>query len=267
MLHVPFDDFNYYIITINKYLELRIPDNCTRYYISDITPYFFDLAANIKYAEKLVLHKFVRNITVEKARKILNDQNYNENKKLESLFQIGFEFAGHVLNNYWFLKPNIELKVKNFIKKNFLGNFIIGMQIRFDFLNQKDINRFINCALKIERKNKNLNRLIKWFILSDNNNTIQSLINSHGGKILVNEGKIGHIAFEANTYERAILDIELLSYCNEIILTGGSTFGFISALKSQKRPYFVEGRRSKNTCKFLDFYAPARSPYGYSSFK
>lgn len=215
----------------------------------------------------MVLSKFVKNQTVEKAKKTVKKTFLSKNKKLESLFQIGFEFAGHVLNNYWFLKPNIQIKVNNFIKQKFLGNFIIGMQIRYEFLNQTDIKRFINCAKKIERKKKTVNQAIKWFIVSENNTQLQMLKKKYGEKILINEGKIGHIAYESNTYERALLDIELLSNCDEIILTGGSTFGFIASLKSQKKPFFVEGRRSKNSCKFLDFNAPARSPDGFSSFK
>jgi hypothetical protein len=225
------------------------------------------LAANLKHAEKLVSKGFIKKQTVLKARKAL-ESNVSQNIKLDNLFQIGFEFAGHVLNNYWLLKPNVKEKINNFIKQKFSGDFIIGLQMRFEYLNQEDIQTFVNCALKIENDNKTRigNRKVKWFISTDQNAQIQNLLNRYSDRILTGEGKIGHVAFESDAYERAILDIELLSHCNETILTGGSTFGFIGSLKSQKIPYFVEGKRSSNECKLLDFHAPARRPAGFSVF-
>lgn len=214
------------------------------------------------------MHGFLQKQTLEKARKTL-EFHVSKNKKLDSLFQIGFEFAGHVLNNYWLLKPKLKEKIRNFLKEKFSGDFIIGLQMRFHYLNQEDIQTFINCALKIEKENKiNIaSRKVKWFISTDQNYQIQILLKNYSDKILVGEGKIGHVAFESDAYERAILDIELLSHCNETILTGGSTFGFIGSLKSQKMPYFVEGRRYSNVCKLLDFHAPPRTPTGYSIYK
>lgn len=136
-------------------------------------------------------------------------------------------------------------------------------------MNQEDVQIFINCALEIENDNKiNIgNRKVKWFISTDENAQIERLLKRYSDKILTGEGKIGHVSFESDAYERTILDIELLSNCNETILTGGSTFGFIGSLKSQKLPYFVEGRKSSNRCKLLNLHAPARTPTtGYSIF-
>ena len=233
-----------------------------------MTPYFFDLAANLKHAEKLANYGFVRSETVKRAQKSLKDKHVTKAQKLDSLFQIGFEFAGHVLNNYWLLKPNVKEKINNFIKQKFSGDFIIGLQMRFEYLNQEDIQTFIKCALKIEKDNRaNIgNRKVKWFISTDRKDRIQNLIRQYGNKMLVGNGKIGHVAFAGGTYERTLLDIELLRYSNVTVLTGGSTFGFIGSLKSQKIPYFVEGRRSSNECKLLDFHAPARRPAGFSVF-
>ena len=237
--------------------------------MSEATPYFFDLAANIKNAQKLVHFGFVTSETVKKAKKIIKDKHVTKAWKLDSLFQIGFEFAGHVLNKYWLLKPNIKEKISDFIKQKFSGNFIIGLQLRFNYLNHEDIQTFIKCAFEIEKHNKiyNSNQNVKWFISTDESAKIRNLIKRYSNKILRAKGKIGHIALESEAYERAILDIELLSHCNETIITGGSTFGFIGSLKNQKIPYIVEGRRSSKECKLLNFYAPARTPIGYSLFK
>lgn len=249
------------------FIGISIPNNCSVFKISNYTAYFFDLAANIKHVEKLVLYGFVRRKTLKNAKKAIMNKNMNENQKVENLFQIGFEFAGHVLNNYWVLKPHIQKRVNDFIMQKFKGNFIIGFQMRFEYLDKADIEHFINCALKIENNIFKLNkRTVKWFIITDQYAKIEYLIKTYKNKILTGDGKIGHVAYESDSYERALFDIELLSYCNEIILTGGSTFGFIGSIKNQKRPYYVEGKRSMNMCKLLDFNAPARTPTGYAMF-
>lgn len=116
---------------------------------------------------------------------------------MDSIYQIGFEFAGHVLNNYWLLKPNVKEKISNFINQKFSGDFIIGLQLRFHYLNQEDIRTFINCALKIERENKiNIaNGKVKWFISTDQYDKIRNLLKRYSNKILIGEGKIGHVNF------------------------------------------------------------------------
>ena len=81
--------------------------------MSGITPYFFDLAGNLNYAKKLVQRGFVRAQTVDRAERALNDSGLNESRKIEYLLFIGFEFAGHVLNNYWTLKPYLMEKVSS----------------------------------------------------------------------------------------------------------------------------------------------------------
>lgn len=92
-----------------------------RYYLSDATAYFFDLAANIKHAQKLAHLGFVRSETVEKVKRNLKDKHFlkattTKAQKLDSLFQIGFEFAGHVFNNYWLVKPKLKEKISDFVK-------------------------------------------------------------------------------------------------------------------------------------------------------
>ena len=113
--------------------------------------------------------------TVEKARNGLNDSKLSQNTKLDRLFQIGFEFAGHVLNNYWLLKPRIKQKVNSFIEKKFSGDFIIGLQMRFYYLIQEDIQTFINCALDIEAEIRiNIgNQKVKWYVSTDQTHQIQ----------------------------------------------------------------------------------------------
>ncbi len=69
----------------------------------------------------------------------------------------------------------------------------------------------------------------KWFITTDSENLLKKLIKSDYRKklIYVNEsiGHISHVEYDSRAYFRTIIDNELLSRCDKIIITGGSTFG------------------------------------------
>lgn len=250
-------------------VDLKIQPDCTRYFISEYAAYFFDMASNLNYAQQLVKYNFVRAETVQKARDSLRDEDIVDEQKLEYLFLIGFEFAGYVLNNYWLLSENLGNKVNDIVQKEFKGNYMIGMQFRLFYLDNDDIEYFLNCALDIEYQNKEIigERQVKWFISSDDDVFIENLKNNYTDKIVTGEGKIGHVVLDPNAYERSILDIELLSKCDEMIITGGSTFGMMSSIKSQKRPYYFEGKRLMNDCKILRFFSPPITPNGAAIFK
>lgn len=101
---------------------------------------------------------------------------------------------------------------------------------------------------------------------SDESDFIKKMIDRFGNKILSGNGKIVHVDRSNIGYRRALFDIEMLSRCDEMILTGGSTFGFIASIKAQKRPFTVEGKRSAKTCARLKFSEPARTYLGHSIF-
>lgn len=248
---------------------MTIPVNFSRYYISDITGYFFDMASNIKYAQHLVKFNFVRAETVKRAQDSLDDENIIENQKLEYLFLIGFEFAGHVMNNYWMLNKMLANKINDFVHKEFNGNYMIGMQFRFHYLDKVDVIHFLNCSKLIENKNKQIiaNRKVKWFISSDDGAFIETLKRNYSDKIVTGIGHIGHVDTNPDAYERALFDIELLSKCDETIITGGSTFGVMSFIKSQKRAYYFEGKKSKKECRKFRFFSPPITPIGAAVFR
>lgn len=222
--------------------------------------YFFDLATKQEHAQKLVRAGFVKQSTVDKAFNL--SKNYTENQKIEYLYMIGFEFAGHVLNHYWNLKPYLNNKAAKLVRTKFGTNFVIGIQLRMLYLEIRDIDLFIECARHIEKQKRAITRAeykVKWFITSDNQTIVEKLVEKYPDQIIVSEGLIGHIARGSNGYERALLDIQLLSMCNETILTGGSTYGFVAAMKSQSRPFVFEGKRNQTKCQRFEFFAPAKT--------
>jgi len=109
---------------------------------------------------------------------------------------------------------------------------------------------------------------VKWFVTSDDKLRLDRLVSQYPNKIIVSNGTIGHIFYNKDAYERSILDIELLAKCNLIILSGGSTFGFIAGMKQKRMPYYVDGWRSKDPkCEMVRLSKPSMRPFfDYSVF-
>ena len=138
--------------------------------------------------------------------------------------------------------------------KWFENNYVIGIQMRATdslFIDEaKDHLKFINCALEIEKdyilKSKRTDISFKWFIATDSDK-IRSLIFEHyEEKSFTSNGTLGHISLDAKDgFRRAVLDVELLSKCDEVIVTSGSTFGWLAAMKTLKMPYYVSGKSDK----------------------
>lgn len=238
----------------------QLPEiNAKRWIISDGNPYFFDLCQNSKYHEKLVDYQLVKNETVQKAIRSLDDERLGESVKLDHLLMIGFEFGGSVLNNYWRLKKPILAKIDNFYDTHMKNRYVIGLQIRNDYMIGEDLESFVDCAIKIE---KNLTAqdqsTVKWFVASDRQTIIDRLESRFGDKILFGNGTIEHIGVLQDAYGRVLFDIELLSRCNETIITGGSTFGFVASMKRQKLPYFIEGHLMTKQCRRLRLSSPPK---------
>lgn len=103
-------------------------------------------------------------------------------------------------------------------------------------------------------------KLVKWFINTDDNSIIESLSMKTSlltqKTIIYIEGRISHVWINSRGYEKAILDVELLARCGQLIVTGGS----------QKRPYYIESKVDKNECALLEFYNPPERPGGYALF-
>jgi hypothetical protein len=56
-----------------------------------------------------------------------------------------------------------------------------------------------------------------------------------------------------NSFEKSIVDSELLSKCDELIITGGSTYGFLAAMRMGRTPLFFNGMRNTKHCPRMSF--------------
>ena len=115
-------------------------------------------------------------------------------------------------------------------------------------MNDYDPEKFINCALDVEReyllKDKSLSSdSFKWFLTGDSQDKMDQIIKKYPTKAFsTNKYQLGHIGEQNVGYHRTILDVELLSKCDELIVTGGSTYGWIAAMKMLKLPLYIEGK-------------------------
>jgi len=126
------NSWNYTKTILTNTNSIQIPENYTRYYVSDMIAYFFDLCHKRAYAEKLVRYGYVQEKTVRQAFELLEDKSARESQKIENLNLIGFEFAGNVLNKHWKPKYFLYKKMTNFLNKHFQNSFIIGKKIKND---------------------------------------------------------------------------------------------------------------------------------------
>jgi hypothetical protein len=68
---------------------------------------------------------------------------------------------------------------------------------------------------------------------------------------------------DVNDEMRRIIEIDLFSKCHQMIVTGGSTYGYVAAFKSNRLPYVVNGDTGMKKCIKTDISHPGfRSQYG-----
>jgi len=155
--------------------------------------------------------------------------------------------------------------INSILSTDFKNNYVIGFQIRTFYLNiNVDLNSFIECGLEIEKNRLSSSKVIKWYVSSDSEQTNQYLKQKYPEKIIFGEGLVGHIAEQNKGYSRAIIDVELLSKTDILITTGGSTFGFVSSIKSNRMNYVVN---SGKKCHLMSMRKPGYTPTGYAVFK
>jgi hypothetical protein len=217
---------------MNALIKTKLPDNKNRFIYNQLIAYFFEICSNPIYYDKLLYYKLVSKNRIDSANEIISNlNNYTNKVKTNVILDIGYQVGGNLLNRMWIPKRDLLDLINSYYINHFFGNYVIGIQIREYYIHENiDLNTFIDCALMIEENVKTslkYNVKFKWFITSDSKSIIDKLISNHKMNkiIVVANGTIGHVELDKNAYQRALIDNELLSKCNEIIITGGSTFG------------------------------------------
>lgn len=242
---------------IHKILSTNVSFADETVFFGNGIAYFMEVCSNPGYFEKLVNSNLTQYSTVENALKLIK-KNATHDDLIDGIYKIGYEVGGNLLNRYWIPKPSIMTIINDFVKKEFKPFHVIGIQIRTHYLIiKKDLERFIQCSEYLEKNYFNSTKPIKWYLSSDSQDVINTLKGRFPEKIIFGQGEIKHISEQKAGHKRAIIDVELLSRTDILVLTGVSTFGFISSMKSKRFNYVVDAK-SNETCHIMIMSNPGR---------
>ncbi len=129
------------------------------------------------------------------------------------------------------------------------------------------------------------------FVTSDGEEIVKDIVKAYGNKTIVTAEPAGHVANSPQAYPRAIIDVELLSLCDKLIITGyysffvicaevqilfnslfcciwqgGSTYGFLAAMKSFVNPYYINGQANMTHCLRHRLSQPSITDQGFAIF-
>ena len=256
---------------LNFIMNYQIPKDRTRFFYGKDGCLFMVLCTNPNHYDKLIYYNLVRNETVQKSIQTMNNSNSTFEEKNHNLFMIGFEVGANLMNRIIIPKAKIQEIINDFVRRDFIGNFVIGIQLRTLYLDvEKDSLRFLNCAFQIENDylaaSKSEAKPVKWYVSSDSEDLLKKIVALYPEKTLAGNGSILHVNSNSHGYYRALIDVDLLSKCDELIYTGGSTFGFVSAMKSFKVPYFVDGKSKSMKCSRTMLGTSSQLPTGEGVF-
>ena len=217
--------------------------------------HFFAMCANPTNYAKLFAYGLVSRQTLELATAALNTSESEElssDRKLESVLFVGFRVAGRLLNAYWRPTASLSQVIDKYASEYFTPrSFVIGIQFRTEFFQLKTkqdlrdslaFRAFVDCAINIQMSQRQ-KKDVKWFVASDNPAVVALLLNDYSDRIVSVKEK------HFDGWQQAIADSELLARCDELIVTGGSTFGFVAAIKSQRLPYHLDSQANMTQCR------------------
>jgi hypothetical protein len=187
---------------------------------------FYDLGCDTQFYQIFRDYGLASKGTLKKAFAIMNStQILTTSDTLNTVYRVGFEIAHNILRLFWKPTSLVTNQVDFIYEKYFKNNYVIGMQLRYEYLNWIDTFAFIRCARRIQGAAKT-KMPVKWFISADNGFFIEQIRKYYPHKVIAATGIITHIDADTNGFERALVDIELLARANEHIITAGSTFGY-----------------------------------------
>jgi hypothetical protein len=254
-------------------INQSLPSNYDMYTVVIFHPWFFELATDPAHFDTLSRLNLVSKSLIKKANLLYKMKNKDNKVMVETLYALGFSFAHNVLNHVLVVKDPLRAYIDKYVRDNFENYYVIGMQMRQGFMdNVNDVRNFLNCTMRHhEHARFKFNipeKSIKWFLATDNEQLSGEIRARFPDRVLTVEGKVGHVIYETVFYNRAIVDNELLSKCNELIITGGSTFGSVAVMRAGRMPLFFNPNANTTHCPRMTFSdLPKRGDFGYSIFR
>lgn len=150
-------------------------------------------------------------------------------------------------------KPYIQQQIQSFLT-SYSSYHLIGFQIRMGsggadfrdshkFLRMSALEKFIQFAEEYRIANHFAEEEVKWFISTDSSEVERNLTSRFPSQIIVARGYTrGHSAqlqANVNAFNRAIMDVSILSQCEYMILTNHSSFGMIARMIAPKPAFAI----------------------------
>jgi hypothetical protein len=243
----------------NSYiLEQKVANEYEIYKITSPSALFFELASNPDDYSLLSNLSLVPDTVLDEAVALSKNEFADNDLRIETLFQVGFSFAYTVLNEILIPKQDIQAAVDSFTQKHFKSNYVIGMHMRSIFLSQElNTASFVECVLQLHEHvtfaMKIPDEKILWFVATDDESLAQMIRNHYPNRVITAVGSIGDATENGGFYRRAILDSELLSRCDDLVITGGSTFGLLAAMRAGRMPVYYNPSSDSNKCPRMTF--------------
>lgn len=268
-----FDSVNVWKVNkpFDKMLK-RLNSSLDSYVVVNITTFnawFFEFVCLPETMDRFSATGLIKEKYVQEAKRLFTNKStyLSEERKTEIAYKLGFDLVHTFLTKLWLPSDLIAAKMSTILSKHFDSRtFIIGIQVRKYYLNlPNDLEQILNCALEIE-KQQNSSMKIKWYVTADEQELIDQIKSEYGEKVITASGQIAHI--EKNEgYERAIIDNEMLSKCDELIITGGSTFGMTAAMRMGRMPLFFVGKKNCTQCSRMTFANPGPNHKNIAMFR
>jgi hypothetical protein len=248
---------------LERLSKKELPEDKMIYHFDGFDAYFMELCCVPAYQDKLVEYGLVSIDVVKRAQEALEDKTMSLALKQDPIFQVGFDVGHNLLKHFWKIDPKFQLYIDKFYNEHFRGHTVIAMQLRYEYVSWDDTKLFIDCALAIQAQINKKN--VKWFLTTDYFEYLKLIEDEYSNKLIhtVNFAKENQID---SKYGVTILDNELMSMSDYLIISGGSTYGFVAAMRQNELPFYVNGRRNTEKCLKMKFSQPSITNLGFSVF-
>uniref|UniRef100_A0A7S3G7V5 Fucosyltransferase n=1 Tax=Palpitomonas bilix TaxID=652834 RepID=A0A7S3G7V5_9EUKA len=163
--------------------------------------------------------------------------------KLAAVF--GDDWYGAMMR--WVVRPipSLQVEIDEFVAEKFAKNFVVGLQIRrkgSNKLSLKQENSFFTCANNVARQQGVEDPY--YFIAADNEQSRKDAEKQYGDKAIFFSSTVSRSSTRG--VQEGIIDLLLLAHCDDIIGSGGSTYGRTAAGYATVPPVMV--MRGKELC-------------------
>lgn len=174
--------------------------------------------------------------------------------KINALYQVGFELAHKILSSFWTPSSYLQSLIDYHIDKYFTNYYVIGVQLELGLFQSSwnDTKQLvIECVETVRKANQVSLNDVKPFLLTSRVEFLDWLEETSFDFIRIDKS-VYDSQMSRNHWLKETLGLELLARSNEMIISGGSIFGFAASIRSGRFAWSMD-LSSKNRCQMFNF--------------